>query len=292
MKAIPYSGVSLERLEALCLVVQAGSIAQAAVDDPSRQSQFSRQIKDMERALGKPLVEKQGRIVKPTAVGVALATLSQSFFDGFAEIVSDGEKAPVVIAGGESVIRWLVLPKLRRMAPNFPAWRCRNLRTQQTLDGVNSGEVDVGVVRLDAVPAAFVSKDIGSLAYTWVFPRALLPGKTAAGAISAASLPFAALANDGQLMNLARGTAERCGLRLDVRVELESFSLVLDAVQTRAVGAILPNEMAAELSADAFAILDDEDLRLPSRRFAAVAAQFAYNSRMKIRQTLDMLVAG
>jgi DNA-binding transcriptional LysR family regulator len=289
MKPVPFSGVSLERLEALCLVVQAGSIAQAAVDDPSRQSQFSRQIKDLERAFGKQLVEKQGRIVRPTPAGIAVATLSQSFFDGIAEIVHDQEDRPVVIASGESVIRWLLLPKLGRMAAKLPAWRFRNLRTRQTLDALNSGEVDVGVIRVDAVPAEFVSKDVGSLEYAWVFPRALLPQKTAAGAVSAASLPFAALESDGQLMSLVRATAERHGLRLNVRVELESFSLVLNAVQTRTVGAVLPREMATQLNADEFAILDDEELQLPSRRFAAVATKFSYNSRLVVRQTVDTL---
>ena len=289
MKPVPLSGVSLERLEALCLVVRAGSIVQAAVDDPSRQSQFSRQIKDLERAFGKQLVEKQGRVVRPTPTGIAVATLSQSFFDGLAEIVRDQENRPVIIAGGESVIRWLLLPKLGRVAAKLPAWRFRNLRTRQTLDGLCSGEVDVGVIRVDAVPAEFVFKDVGSLEYAWVFPRALLPQKTAAGAVSAASLPFAALESDGQLMSLARATAERHGLRLNVRVELESFSLVLNAVQTRTVGAVLPREMAVQLNADEFAILDDEELQLPCRRFAAVATAFSYNSRLAIRQTVDTL---
>ena len=42
------SGLSLDRLRALVEVGAAGSIARAAEGDPIRQSQFSRQIKELE----------------------------------------------------------------------------------------------------------------------------------------------------------------------------------------------------------------------------------------------------
>ena len=51
-QSVSLAGISIERLQTLCAVVEAGSIAGAAGPDPNRQSQFSRQLKELEKALG------------------------------------------------------------------------------------------------------------------------------------------------------------------------------------------------------------------------------------------------
>ena len=49
------SGISLERLRVFLQIADAGSMAEAAPGDPVRQSQFSRQLKELEEALGASL---------------------------------------------------------------------------------------------------------------------------------------------------------------------------------------------------------------------------------------------
>ena len=62
-------GVSIDRLNTLCAVVEAGTIAAAAGPDLNRQSQFSRQIKELEKALGANLFERSGKTLKANETG-------------------------------------------------------------------------------------------------------------------------------------------------------------------------------------------------------------------------------
>ena len=56
------SGLSLERLRTFCEVATAGGISNAVPDDPTRQSQFSRQLKELEEFFeAKLLIRKRGR---------------------------------------------------------------------------------------------------------------------------------------------------------------------------------------------------------------------------------------
>jgi hypothetical protein len=59
-KLFTQSGLSLERLKTFREIVAAGGITAAAGDDSNRQSQYSRQLKELERYFGVELL-KRGR---------------------------------------------------------------------------------------------------------------------------------------------------------------------------------------------------------------------------------------
>ena len=63
------SGLSLDRLRALVEVGAAGSMVRAAGGDPARQSQYSRQIKELEDFFQAGLVERYGKGIRLTASG-------------------------------------------------------------------------------------------------------------------------------------------------------------------------------------------------------------------------------
>lgn len=281
------AGVSLDRLKAFCLVVRAGSIAAAAPGDPNRQSQFSRQIGDLEDAIGRQLVKKEGKTLKPTAAGLELAGLAGGFFTGLDELSQESENRPIALAGGESIIRWVVVPAISRLtALNFQ-WQLKCLRTMQTLEALASGTTDLGVVREDAVTDDYIQKPAGEIEYLWVFPRRLLPSRTASGIYDAKRLPFALLAGDGKLARQITETAAKNQVRLDIRMELESFSLLLEAVKTQNLGGLVPRNAAAELPPDNFAIIEDEPLAIPPRPLALIAHAKTYNLRPRLRKAFD-----
>lgn len=60
-KLLSKGGLSLDRLRALLEVGAAGSIVKAAGGDPVRQSQYSRQIKELEDFFQTKLVERHGK---------------------------------------------------------------------------------------------------------------------------------------------------------------------------------------------------------------------------------------
>ena len=54
------SGLSLDRLRSFLRVVEAGSLTRAALGDVTRQSQYSRQIKELEGYFGTALTRRVG----------------------------------------------------------------------------------------------------------------------------------------------------------------------------------------------------------------------------------------
>ena len=76
------SGLSLDRLRALLEVGAAGSIVKAAEGDPVRQSQYSRQIKELEDFFRTRLIERHGQGSRLTASGRELARISRFFMLG------------------------------------------------------------------------------------------------------------------------------------------------------------------------------------------------------------------
>lgn len=283
-------GISLDRLRTFCLVVQTGSIAAAALNDPNQQSQFSRQIKDLEGVLGKKLLRKEGRTLKPTEAGFDLAALASSFFAGLDDMRGEPTDQPIVIAAGESILRWVVLPAVSRMTSSAFHWRLKSMRTLQTMEALGNGNADLGVVREDAVNDGFASQSVGAIHYVWLFPRSLLPGRTAAGVFDAKRLPFALLAGDGKLARLIIEMSTKHSLPLDILMELESFSLLVEAVKTRKLGAVIPRDAVTDLPKDEFAVIEDEQLAIPSRSLLLVAHEKSFMLRPRIRNAFDGFV--
>jgi DNA-binding transcriptional LysR family regulator len=83
-KLLAEGGLSLDRLKTLLEVAVAGSMVKAADGDPVRQSQYSRQIKELEVFFRVQLVERQGRGTRLTSNGRELARISRFFMMGLA----------------------------------------------------------------------------------------------------------------------------------------------------------------------------------------------------------------
>ncbi len=109
-------GFTIERLRTFCKIAESGSIVLAAKGDPTRQSQFSRQVKELEGHFGTKLLERVGKTVRLTDAGRKLAVLTQSYFRSVEEMRATATKDDVIrIGAGESVFRWLIMPRLSEM---------------------------------------------------------------------------------------------------------------------------------------------------------------------------------
>src|SRR5437870_3401562 len=76
------NGLSLDRVRALLEVGATGSIVKAAGGDPVKQSQYSRQIKELEDFFQSKLVERHGKGIRLTTKGTELARISRFFLLG------------------------------------------------------------------------------------------------------------------------------------------------------------------------------------------------------------------
>src|SRR5438874_13262066 len=110
------SGLSLDRLRALVEVGATGSIAQAAGGDPVRQSQYSRQIKELEDFFRTPLIERHGKGVRFTAKGKELARISRFLLMGLSNFQRGclGEERTYRIGASATFIQVFLLPLLAR----------------------------------------------------------------------------------------------------------------------------------------------------------------------------------
>src|SRR6266568_3209403 len=113
-KLFAESGLSLDRLKSLLEVGAAASIVKAADSDPVRQSQYSRQIKELEDFFRTRLIERQGKGTRLTKDGKELARLSRFFMLGLSNFQRGclAEEQSFRIGASATFIRQFLLPVL------------------------------------------------------------------------------------------------------------------------------------------------------------------------------------
>jgi hypothetical protein len=110
------SGLSLDRLKSLLEVGTAGSIVKATGGDPVKQSQYSRQIKELEDFFRVKLIERQGKGTRLTANGKELGRISRFFLLGLSNFQRGclAEEQTFRIGAGATFIRHYLLPVVAR----------------------------------------------------------------------------------------------------------------------------------------------------------------------------------
>ena len=143
----------MDRLLSLSLIDQAGNIAAASQVSGKSQSLLSRQVSELEglkdsyKGKGLDGVSLLNREVVPhvlTAEGEQLARMTREFVQEFDVYVNAYKKKDEVItvAAGESIILWLLIPLLSKMAAKV---RFKNMRSGEAVDAMKKGVVDLAV---------------------------------------------------------------------------------------------------------------------------------------------------
>jgi DNA-binding transcriptional LysR family regulator len=280
-------GFTIERFRAFCRIAESGSIVLAAKGDPTRQSQLSRQVKELEEFFGTKLLERAGKTIRLTEDGRKLALLTQAYFRSVEELRASSTKEEVVrIGAGESVFRWLIIPRLAELQSLAGGVRLEFLTktTAQSVESVKAGHLDLAIVRKEAADDSLSLLPCGSLAYALVVPRKLLPSRTAAGFQHLQKIPFALLAGDGVLAKGVLALAARVNVKLDIRVRAESFSLLVSAIENADLAAVIPMPAVAGLSKERFASIEMDELSSLTRELALVYSPQAAELRGNIRR--------
>ena len=266
-------GLSLDRLASFCAVVEAGSFVAAAKRDPNRQSQFSRQIKDLEQVLGTKLFVREGKLLKLTVAGQRLAAMTEGYFAGLEELEEDVREnlRPLTLGSGESVQRWVLLPKLADVLAAADGSRVdfRGMRTDDIVRQLRDGELDVGILRSDAaLDEELEAAPLYRQDFVLMAPRFALPEKTAGAIGHLRTLPVAMLSGDGKFVQVATKLAAESGITLNSKVAVESFSLVIQAAKTLAIAAFVPLQASGEFPADQYAPLPLKGITSLSRELS------------------------
>jgi DNA-binding transcriptional LysR family regulator len=286
------SGLSLERLATFCQVAEAGGVARAAGGEPVRQSQYSRQIKELQEFFGVPLVRREGRGLVLTEAGAELHRRARAQLAALADFRAEMARRPVTltVAAGESLLRWRLLPRLPAVSRRLPETRFRflNLPTREAFARLRADTVDLAVVRADEEAKAFATRSLGELPFSWFVPRAW-EARSARSFKALSALPLAVLEGRGRHREQLAALAERTGVALNFRLELPSFPLVAQAVRSGQYAGILPGIAREELGPDVARECRPAGFGALTRRMALVWSPRAAEIRPVISRAVAVL---
>jgi len=287
------NGFSLDRIATLCSVIDCGSITAAAGASTSRQSQFSRQIKELESAMGGKLFERVGKTLRPTPLGKQLARTSRIFLGAVADMTCHGAEKPGLlnVGGGEALLRWLLVPAMNSLRELTPPLHCRmrSLRSADVIEELALGRIDVGLVRKSAVPEGHATETVGTFEFVFVIPRSLLRSRTGEEVYEGRPVPFAELTGDGQLASTAREISSEAGIQLNRVIQAETLSLLLATVEHGSAAAFLPTVAVTNLPSDRFAILEFNGLSRLSRETVLAWRHEVADQNPAIAQSIRVL---
>ena len=92
------SGLSLERLQSFSRVAEAGGVTRAAKGDATKQSLYSRQIKELEEFFGAELMRRKGRGIVLTTAGERLHAIAREHFAAMIDFKLECQGQPLEIA--------------------------------------------------------------------------------------------------------------------------------------------------------------------------------------------------
>lgn len=273
-------GLSLDRLKVLIEVRDAGSIAQAAPGDPVRQSQYSRQLRELSEFFGCEVAQRRGKILKLTAQGERLAELAREQLRSLEDFRSEcrQESVAFTIGAGDSLIQWLVIPRLGGVLAEFPGshFATANLRTNEIVQQLTDCRLDFGIIRKNAIAPGLKSVSLGIVSYVALVPDRLAGAKKKPTLRQAlAELPLATQTTDGQFTGGLRGIAKAFGMPFTPALACQSFPQTLAALRSGSFWAVVPEIAARDLPAGTAHRIADPELRQLDRE-----AMLAWNPRL------------
>src|SRR4051794_21890447 len=141
----------LGRLQALCEVASRGTIAAAADALHLTPSAVSQQLSALEREVGEPLVEPDGRSVRLTPVARVLVRRADEIFAQVESLHSElaehagGERADLRLGSFSTGITNLVAPLVRRLRESSPGISLEVTESEmpEALDALGRHELDL-----------------------------------------------------------------------------------------------------------------------------------------------------
>ncbi len=285
------TGLSLERLRILAEIHHAGGIAKAAPGDPVRQSQYSRQLRELSEFFGTEIARRQGRVLKLTEPGVRLAEMVRAQMHALQDFRAEcrAEKVSYTIAGGDGLLQWLVIPRLMKIsrADQSAHIATSNLRTNKIVQQLGDGLVDFGVMRKDALAEPLKSARLGTLKFAAVVPKQLLPTKSPVSLGDVLGrLPLATQNGDSQFTQRLREIAKEHQTELQPTLICQSFPQALAAVRSGGYGSVQPVIALQELAAGSYREFTDKSLERLDRDIV-----LAWNPRLpRIRSGTKKLI--
>lgn len=241
-------GISLDRLSSFVHVAELGSIAQAAPGNVVRQSLLSRQIREIEAALGTTLFERRGRRLFLTDAGKRLAEACRLMRKVLLDVEAEqkGATPEFVLAAGDSVLRWWVLPRLANGTEGVRL-ELMALSSEIAAARVAQGQVDLAIIRNEHQRAEVDGCSLGAIEYALFAPYALMEKRAPSVEEILMTLPFVMVSSEPALMQPAEAMRRPMSGSFSPGLVCETFPQACCAVATGQYAAILPTLARKEL---------------------------------------------
>lgn len=271
--------MSLERLRSFLMVAEAGAISRAAPGDPVRQSQISRQIGELEEALGIALVERRGRGLAVTGAGERLAVVVREALQGLQDVAAGALTEPVCasLCAGDSMLHGWAIPAIARLLGRTPqtSVTLTAVGDRDAITRVTDARVDFAILRAHTMPVGLRSRRLGTIAYALFVPRALRPRGRALGVLELiGNVPYAAQYGDAELAASLDGKLREARLHAKPGLICETFPQAQRAVMTGRFAAVLPTFARLDLPKREF----DE---VPLSGLPAITVMLAWHRRLE-----------
>jgi len=283
-------GLSLDRLKNFCAVAEAGGIARVADGDPAKQSLYSRQIRELEQFFGVELTRRKGKGIELTEAGRDLARQTRLAFTGLSDFKASaaGVSTDIRIGSGNSVIEWMLIPKLREMRETARTgkftFQLFDVRTADTIRGLLEHTLDFGIVRTSAVVAPLRFHSFGEIGYRLFIPKRL-QNKSAPGDVTRCEL---AVSMGGEFAARLEAAASKSKIPLHTAYRCTSFTQAARLVQEQVCAAILP-EIAAGILGDTASSTELPWLKSYRRKIGVAWHQRLLEARPQIIPIFDLL---
>jgi DNA-binding transcriptional LysR family regulator len=248
---IKLKGLSLDRLETLSGIVAQGGIARAAGGDANRQSQFSRQLAELEGWFGVELLDRSASPGKPTAAALRLVRQVDEFrreLDLVRESAGRGRRT-VVFGAGERMIRSYLIPWAAKIRQENLKLVFRNLTSGAIRAELLARRLDFGILRSGVCPEGMARVVLKPIPMCLLLPPKLAHGRRKRSWQELAKIPLVLLEGDGRFSRFLREQALAAGVRLDVALECSTWTQVIDAMRVCGHGGFLPKDLEKQFPA-------------------------------------------
>jgi DNA-binding transcriptional LysR family regulator len=237
-------GLSLERLRTFAQIVAASGISKAAPGNPTRQSQYSRQLKELEEFFGMELVQRGKGRFQLTLEGRELFRVVQAQFGGLEELVRrwSNRRIDLRIGAGEVWLDWLVIPALNQFEK-----RCDNvtpvlynLRNEEIDQWLLDGRLDLGFVREEKSNLGFQRRSIAAVQYRLFVPKIASRRGQKDSAETILRNAKIGLLDESRISDALLAFARKRGFELNVCLRATSYIQLIQGVRGSYCAAVLP----------------------------------------------------
>lgn len=284
-------GISIDRLQTFCRVVEAGSITAAAEGDPNRQSLYSRQIRQLEEAVEKRLFIREGKSLRLSEEGRRLAVMTNAYFSALNEFALGEAASTIRIGTGESALEAFIYPRFKALRAALPGVKFEfvSLTTREIVKELAAGGIEFGLLRENAELEGCQVRFVGALEFDLVVPRSFLPEGGAAEINRIKELPMAILSGKGSFVRTLLSLVKKEQFPLIPVAMADSFAKLAALAQTSGLAAVLPRELSAPLSEGQFARYRPPSFEQLTRRLALAVSSDAKTIRPVLDRHFELI---